>query len=91
MKAVTIEQKDVRGADVLRMIDNCLVVCVVYALQRMACALGMMQRWLLKACAWLNSRHNFGDEDGAVIMTGWQYLGFGTVVMVVSMILSIKW
>lgn len=91
MKAVTIEQKDVRGADVLRLMGKCLVVCAVYALQRMACALGIVQRWLLKACDWLNSRHNFGDEDEAVIMTGWQYLGIGTLVMAVCMIISIEW
>jgi hypothetical protein len=57
----------------------------------MAKAFGFAQRAALSVCQWLNSRHNFTDQEDPVIMTGWQYLGFGVVVMFVAMIVSIKW
>ena len=36
-------------------------------------------------------RYIVADEEDPVIMTGWQYLGFGMVVMFVAMIVSINW
>ncbi|MDY4406039.1 MAG: hypothetical protein SPE55_03105 [Sodaliphilus sp.] len=57
----------------------------------MAKAFAVAQRAALGACQWLNSRHNFTDEEDPVIMTGWQYLGFGVVVVFVAMAVSIKW
>lgn len=82
---------DVSAADVARSFGKCLALCLVYALQCMAKAFGVAQRAALGACQWLNSRHNFTDEEDPVIMTGWQYLGFGVVVMFVAMAASIKW
>ena len=82
---------DVSASDVARSFGKCLALCLVYVLQSMAKAFGVAQRAALGACQWLNSRHNFTDEEDPVIMTGWQYLGFGVVVMVVAMAASIKW
>ena len=82
---------DVSAADVARSFGKCLALGLVYVLQSMAKAFGVAQRAALGACLWLNSRHNFTDEDDPVIMTGWQYLGFGVVVMFVAMAASIKW
>lgn len=81
----------VSASDVARSLGKSLVLCLVYVLQCMAKAFGMAQRAVLGVCQWLNSRHNFTDQEDPVIMTGWQYLGFGVVVMFVAMVVSIKW
>ena len=81
----------VSAADVAKSIGRCAALCLVYVLQTIAKALDLAQRAALSACQWLNSRHNFTDEDDPVIMTGWQYLGFGVVVMFVAMAAAIKW
>ena len=89
--ATTPTAPDVSAADVARSFGKCLMLCLVYILQSMAKAFGVAQRAALGACLWLKSRHNFTDEEDPVIMTGWQYLGFGVVVMFVAMAASIKW
>lgn len=82
---------DVSAADVARSLGKSLVLCLMFLLQSMAKAFGMAQRAALGVCQWLNTRHNFTDEEDPIIMTGWQYLGFGVVVMFVAMVVSIKW
>lgn len=81
----------VSAADVARSFGRCAVLCLVYVLQTIAKALSLAQRAPLGVCQWLNTRHNFTDEEDPVIMTGWQYLGFGVVIMFMAMIASIKW
>lgn len=81
----------VSAADVARSLGGCAALCLVYVLQTIAKALDLAQRATLKARQWLDSRHNFTDEEDPVIMTGWQYLGFGVVVMFVATVISIKW
>lgn len=92
MKAtiVTTTAPNVTAADVLRTIGKCLAVITLYALQRMAVGLCWAQRIMLRACWWLNSRHNFTDKEEPVVMTGWQYIGLAVLVFVVSMALSIR-
>ena len=82
---------DVSALDVARSFGKCLVLCLVYVLQCMAKAFGLAQRAALGACQWLNSRHNFTDKEDPVIMTGWQYLGFGVLVVFEAMAVSVKW
>lgn len=81
----------VSASEVARSFCKCLSLCLMYVLQCMAKAFGMAQRAALRACQWLNTRHNFTDKEDPVIMTGWQYLGFGVLVMFGAMVLSIKW
>ena len=81
----------VSASDVARSLGKSLLLCLMFLSQSMAKAFGLAQRATLCACQWLNSRHNFTDEEDPVIMTGWQYLGFGLVVMFVAMVISIKW
>lgn len=81
----------VSAADVARSLGRCAALCLVYVLQIIAQALSLGQRAALGVCQWLNSRHNFTDQEDPVIMTGWQYLGFGALVMFVAMVVSIKW
>lgn len=81
----------VSASDVVRSFGKCLTLCLVFVLQCAAAAFGMAQRAALHACQWLITRHNFTDEEDPVIMTGWQYLGFGTLVVLVAMVISIKW
>ncbi len=42
-------------------------------------------------CAWhwLTTTHDFGDEEGPIRMTGWQYLGFGCGVMAFALLLCL--
>lgn len=89
--AATPTAPQVSASEVVRSFGKCLTLCALYVLQRMAKAFGMAQRAALRACQWLNTRHNFTDQEEPVIMTGWQYLGFGVLVVFVSMVLSIKW
>lgn len=92
MKATTTPTApQVSAADVTKSFGRCAALCFVYVLQIIAQALSLAQRAALGLCQWLNSRHNFTDEEAPVIMTGWQYLGFGVLVMVVAMVASIKW
>lgn len=92
MKATTTPTApQVSASDVARSFGRCAALCLVYVLQTIAKALDLAQRAALGVCLWLNSRHNFTDEEDPVIMTGWQYLGFGVVVMFVSMVMCIKW
>lgn len=81
----------VSASDVARSLGRCAVLFLVYVLQIVAKTLDFAQRAALGVCQWLNTRHNFTDQEDPVIMTGWQYLGFGTLVMFVAMIVSIKW
>lgn len=81
----------VSAADVAKSLGRCAALCLVYVLQAIAKVLDLAQRAALSGCQWLNSRHNFADEEDPVIMTGWQYLGFGVVVMFIAMVLCINW
>ena len=81
----------VSASDVLRSFGKCLTLCLVYVLQCLAQAFGMAQRAALRVCQWLNTRHNFTDKEDPVIMTSWQYLGFGVLVVFGAIALSIKW
>ena len=81
----------VSASDVARSISRCTAICLVYILQTIAKALDVTQRVAMSMLHWLNSRHNFADEKEPVIMTGWQYLGFGVLVMFVAMVMCIEW
>ena len=53
--------------------------------------MGMVQRAAMGMCQWLSSPHNFSDKEEPVTLTGGQFLGFGALVMVASVVLSIQW
>lgn len=89
--ATTPTAPQVSASDVTKSFGKCFALCLMYVLQCVAKAFGMAQRAALLACQWLNSRHNFTDEEEPVIMTGWQYLGFSVLVMFVAFVLSIEW
>ena len=74
----------------LRTLGKCAAIIALYALQCLARMFGKAQELALAACRWLNSRHNFTDTEDPVYMTGWQYLGFGVVICVVFLALSIR-
>lgn len=91
MKATaTTTVTTITGADVFRALSRCAIVCALYALQLIARMLRKAYALTLAACRWLNSRHNFTDEEDPVCMTGWQYLGFGIVVCLACIALSIR-
>ena len=39
---------------------------------------------------WLNSHHEYGDEEGSITLTGWQYLDMGALTIVAMLLLSIR-
>lgn len=81
----------VSASDVARAAGKCAALCLEYARQGIARSLGMAQRAALGMCRWLSSPHNFADKEEPVTLTGWQFLGFGVLVMVASVVLSIRW
>ena len=78
-------------AAVVRAMAQCLILAATYGAQSTAAALRAALRATIAVCQWLNSRHNFTDKEDPVIMTGWQYLGFGVVVMFMAMLMCIEW
>ena len=91
MKTTTATPQNITAAAVVRTLAQCLTLAATYGAQRTAAALRAAHRATIAVCQWLNSRHNFTDEEDPVIMTGWQYLGFGVLVMFVAMVMCIKW
>ena len=91
MKTTTVTPQTITAAAVVRALAQCLTLAATYGAQRTAAALRAAHRVTTAMCQWLNSRHNFTDEEDPVIMMGWQYLGFGVVVMFVAMVLCINW
>ena len=91
MKTTTATTQNITAAAVLRALVQCLTLATIYGAQRTAAALRASYRATIAVCQWLNSRHNFTDEEDPVIMTGWQYLGFGVVVMFIAMLMCIEW
>ena len=91
MKTTTATPQNITAAAVLRAMAQCLTLAAAYGAQRTAAALRAALRATIAVCQWLNSRHNFTDKEDPVIMTGWQYLGFGVLVMFVAMVMCIKW
>lgn len=91
MKTTTATPQNVTAAAVVRTMAQCLTLVATYGAQRTVAALRAAHRATIAVCQWLNSRHNFTDEQDPVIMTGWQYLGFGVVVTFIAMLMSIEW
>ena len=81
----------VSAADVTRAAGKCVALCLEYALQCTARGMGMVQRAAMGVCQWLSSPHNFADKEEPVTLTGWQFIGFGALVMFASVVLSIQW
>lgn len=40
--------------------------------------------------SWLTSVHDYSNEEGEIHMTGWQFVGFGLLVSIVAIVLSIQ-
>lgn len=82
---------NVSALDVARSFGKCVTLCLVYVLQSVAKAFGMAQRAALHACQWLNDRHNVTDQEDPVMMTGWQCLVCGALVLFAAVVICIKW
>ena len=91
MKTITATPQTITAAAVVRAMAQCLTIVATYGAQRTSEALRAAHRATIAVCQWLNSRHNFTDEEAPVIMTGWQYLGFSVVVMFIAMLMCIEW
>ena len=87
----TATTQNITAAAVLRAMAQCLTLAATYGAQHTSAALRAAHRATIAVCQWLNSRHNFTDKEDPVIMTGWQYLGFGVVVILMAMLMCIEW
>jgi len=67
-----------------------LSVYFVFTLSLSTEAIKMAQRGCKVAKTWLCSEHDYSNEEGEIYMTGWQTLGFGLLVSVVAIVLSIQ-
>ena len=90
MKTTTATHQNITAAAVVCAMAQCITIASIYGAQRTAAALRAVRRAAVAACQWLNSLHNFADEEEPVMMTGWQYLGFGALAMFVAIVISIK-
>ena len=91
MKTITPHPNPITITQVLTAFGQCIILCALYALQHMAAAFAASERQTLCACDWLNTRHNFADKDEPVVMSGWQYVGLGALVLAGVLLLTIKW
>lgn len=91
MKTTTETTQNITAAAVVRALVQFFTIAAIYGAQRTAAAMRAAHRASIAVCQCFNSRHNFTDDEDPVIMTGWQYLGFGVVVMFIAMVLCINW
>lgn len=87
MKTYTTTAPQITTAEAL----NALQILTAYTKQTTAHALRVARRAALIARLWLTDRHDFGNEEGAIISTGWQYLGIGAAVVFGGLLLSIQY
>lgn len=50
----------------------------------------MTQRGWKLGKNWLYTEHDYSNEEGEIHMTGWQFLGLGLVISLVTLALSIN-
>lgn len=80
----TTTTRTITAAQVTAALAAALLLLVTYTAQRTATAYRTARHWL-------NTRHNFGNEEGDILLTGWQYSGLAILVALVVFALSIKY
>lgn len=81
----------ITAAQVLHALAHCADLCARFAGQRTARAIQYATHTVRGAWRWLNARHDFGNEEGEIIWSGWQYVGACAVVLAACVLLSIQW
>ena len=76
---------------VARALACALVMLTAYAVQECAHLIRTAARLARTAWHWLNARHDFGNEEGQILWTGWQALGASACALAFALFLSIDW
>lgn len=84
MKTYTTTAPQISTAEAL----NALQVLTTYATQATAHAFRTACRLAQSARKWLTDRHDFSNEEGAIYLTGWQYLGIMSGVILAALLMS---
>lgn len=90
-KATTPTAPSVSASDVVKSLGVCTTLCVMYILQSFAKLKSLAECATLSVRQWLNDRHNVTDQEDPVMMTGWQCLGCGALVLFAAVVICIKW
>ena len=84
MKTYTTTTPAITTAEAL----NALHVLTQYTTQATAHTFRHACRLAQSARQWLNTRHDFSNEEGAILLTGWQYLGIVAGVCLAAVLIS---
>lgn len=84
MKTYTTTTPAITTAEAL----NALQVLTTYAAQATAHTFRHACRLAHAVREWLHTRHDFSNEEGEILLTGWQYLGIVSGVCLAAVLIS---
>lgn len=90
METKTIHSNNISFVEVLAALVEFFTLCALFIIQGAAKTAKTAGKVSRIAWRWLNTRHLFGDDSEAVTLTGWQYLGVGTVTIAFFLLFAIK-
>ena len=90
METKTIHKSNISFAEVLAALVEFFTLCSLFIIQGTVKTARTAGRAARIALRWLNTRHLFGDDSEAVMLTGWQYLGVGAVALAFFLLFSIS-
>lgn len=88
MKTFTTAQP-LTATAVITALCQSLALVALYLIQQSRHALRTACRMAQSVRQWLNTSHDFSNEEGEIHLTGWQFLGFVCAVCAVAVLLSI--
>lgn len=91
MQTVTVRINSITAADLLRVFGQFLTLCALYLWQTFRNACRMAHKLARIALHWLRTSHDFSNEEGEIILTGWQYIGVAFAVTAFALLVSIDW
>lgn len=90
METKTIHKSNISFVEVIAALVEFFTLCALFIMQGTVKTARMARRAARIALRWLNTRHIFGDDSEAVMLTGWQYIGVAAVAIVFGLLLSIN-
>ena len=90
METKTTNNSNISFVEVLAALVEFFTLCALFLIQGTAKTAKTAGRYARIAWRWLNTRHLFGDDSEAVMLTGWQYIGISAVAIACGLLFSIK-